>query len=347
MPPKSSSEQKRDEVFRLAKEGRRPTDIVAHMKSTGYSRASVFRALARLRTRRGIKDKKRAGRKRTVRTKKVVNGVERKLSANPRASVRKLSKQMNLSRTSLSRVVKDDLGLRAFKRRRCQFVSEESKAKRLSRCMDLLDRDDLQHVMFTDEKKWTIEEHFNSQNDRIYAARIEDLYDNPEYLVTRIQAPKYVMVWGAITTNGKFKLVFLPDDRMTANKYRARILTSHVRNQGDQHFNHEHWTFQQDGAPIHREKGVQQWLSNSVPSFVKASEWPPYSPDLNPCDYFLWGRLEALVNTKRFDSIDSLKAAIRVAWDALDDREIASACAQFRKRLMLCVRASGGVFSTK
>ena len=287
MPPKSSSEQKRDEVFRLAKEGWRPTDIVAHMKSTGYSRASVFRALARLRTRRGIKDKKRAGRKRTVRTKKVVNGVERKLSAN------------------------------------------------------------LQHVMFTDEKKWTIEEHFNSQNDRIYAARIEDLYDNPEYLVTRIQAPKYVMVWGAITTNGKFKLVFLPDDRMTANKYRARILTSHVRNQGDQHFNHEHWTFQQDGAPIHREKGVQQWLSNSVPSFVKASEWPPYSPDLNPCDYFLWGRLEALVNTKRFDSIDSLKAAIRVAWDALDDREIASACAQFRKRLMLCVRASGGVFSTK
>ncbi|QQP36914.1 Uncharacterized protein FKW44_022155 [Caligus rogercresseyi] len=38
--------------------------------------------------------------------------------------------------------------------------------------------------------------------------------------------------------------------------------------------------------------------------------WPPSSPDLSPCDYYLWGVLERDSNKRAHNTVDSLKAAI-------------------------------------
>ena len=57
--------------------------------------------------------------------------------------------------------------------------------------------------------------------------------------------------------------------------------------------------FQQDGAPAHKHKEVQQWLTAKLgPKFLDKTMWPPRSPDLNPCDYFLWGYLKDKVYAK-------------------------------------------------
>ena len=54
--------------------------------------------------------------------------------------------------------------------------------------------------------------------------------------------------------------------------------------------------FQQDGAPPHRKKEVQEWLKGKFGSrFLDASIWPPRSPDLKPCDFSLWGTLKSKV----------------------------------------------------
>ena len=39
--------------------------------------------------------------------------------------------------------------------------------------------------------------------------------------------------------------------------------------------------------------------------------WAPYSPDLTPLDYMLWGYLKSKVYINKPDSIQSLKAAIK------------------------------------
>ncbi|QQP42503.1 Uncharacterized protein FKW44_017192 [Caligus rogercresseyi] len=38
--------------------------------------------------------------------------------------------------------------------------------------------------------------------------------------------------------------------------------------------------------------------------------WPPSSPDLNPCDYYLWGVLERDTKKCAHNNLDSMKAAI-------------------------------------
>jgi transposase len=50
-------------------------------------------------------------------------------------------------------------------------------------------------------------------------------------------------------------------------------------------------------------------------------EWPPYSPDLNPLDYFLWGYLKDRVYANSPHTLEELKGAIKTHIDSID-REV-------------------------
>ena len=100
------------------------------------------------------------------------------------------------------------------------------------------------------------------------------------------------------------------------------------------------WIFIQDGAPSHRSNLVQSFLTEKLKNrFVKATEWPPSSPDCNPLDYFFWDKIklkvyEGLLNTS-FQNEEELINRIKKVWkeEASDVGNIRKAIKQFVKRL--------------
>jgi hypothetical protein len=51
--------------------------------------------------------------------------------------------------------------------------------------------------------------------------------------------------------------------------------------------------FQQDSATVHTARMSMQALSNVFGDrLISSGIWPAYSPDLNPCDFFLLGLFE-------------------------------------------------------
>ena len=54
--------------------------------------------------------------------------------------------------------------------------------------------------------------------------------------------------------------------------------------------------WQQDGAPSHTSNATMQYLRGQFPGRVISKRgdwpWPPRSPDLTVCDFFLWGYLK-------------------------------------------------------
>ncbi|QQP41172.1 Transposable element tcb1 transposase, partial [Caligus rogercresseyi] len=70
------------------------------------------------------------------------------------------------------------------------------------------------------------------------------------------------------------------------------------------------YLYQQDGAPAHTSNLVQNWCLENLDMFWSKEFWPPSNPDLNPCDYYLWGVLERDPNKRAHNTVDSLKAAI-------------------------------------
>ncbi|XP_025018119.1 uncharacterized protein LOC112539619 [Tetranychus urticae] len=109
----------------------------------------------------------------------------------------------------------------------------------------------------------------------------------------------------------------------------------------------------QDGPP-HRTRDVfdllQQKYNGRViaygyPNHAGAGlEWPPYSPDLNPCDYFLWGYVKDKVYATQIDNIEQLKAAIYSAINSIDSNTLARVISNFYKRVECCHAADDGHF---
>jgi hypothetical protein len=73
--------------------------------------------------------------------------------------------------------------------------------------------------------------------------------------------------------------------------------------------------FQQDGATAHTARRSTQVLREIFPgkmiSLLGDFGWPAHSPDLVPCDFFLWGYLKSKVYTHRPENLQALKDAIR------------------------------------
>jgi inhibitor of nuclear factor kappa-B kinase subunit alpha len=324
-----------------------PAQIFHRLKNDGFSRLFIRRTINRLKETGSVDDRKRSGRRRAVRTPARIKAVGARIRRNPRRSQRKLASQMDVSRRSIQRIVKEDLGLTPFKRRKAHGLSKQQRKTRLERSKALLQRyadEDVERIVFSDEKLFVIEEHLNAQNDRVYAAAFEDI---PEQIrtVQRFQKAGSVMVWGAISSRGKLPLVFVePGVKVNAIYYRDSILAPRLVAGAQRVIGEDRWTFQQDSAPAHAAKITQDWCRAHTPDFISSSEWPPSSPDLNPLDYTIWGVLEAKVNAIQHTSLDSLKKTLRDEWRKLPMATVRNSVAAWRRRLKAVVKQRGGRF---
>lgn len=136
-----------------------------------------------------------------VRTKRVVEMVRKRVQRNPRRSMRARAKEVNISRTSLRRIVKQDLRLKALKMQHRHLISTASKKKRLDKGQMMLQ--EIQSaankvLVWYDEKIFTVQAVVNSQNDRVCVQHL------PEGCRTNFhrQKPAEVMVWVAIASDG-------------------------------------------------------------------------------------------------------------------------------------------------
>ncbi|KZC05885.1 hypothetical protein WN55_06674 [Dufourea novaeangliae] len=70
---------------------------------------------------------------------------------------------------------------------------------------------------------------------------------------------------------------------------------------------------------------------------MPSTEWPPYSPILNPMDYSIWSILEARTCAKRHKSLKALKESLRREWNKILMTELRRVSENFTTRLKLCI----------
>ena len=103
--------------------------------------------------------------------------------------------------------------------------------------------------------------------------------------------------------------------------------------------------FQQDGAPAHYDKEVRAWLNEEFPGKWigrrGSIEWAPRSPDLTPCDFFLWGYLKQKVYSKPLKDLNELKERIANYAQLIEPETLKSVFLNIEKRLLL-VKETGG-----
>ena len=100
--------------------------------------------------------------------------------------------------------------------------------------------------------------------------------------------------------------------------------------------------FIQDSAPAHGSKTVQKFLKRELPLFVPSTIWPSSLPDLNPCDYWLWGNVEKVSNAQPHSGVVFLKTSIRRAIKTIKKESVIKACRSFRACIQQVVHAKSG-----
>ena len=69
--------------------------------------------------------------------------------------------------------------------------------------------------------------------------------------------------------------------------------------------------------------------------------WPPRSPDLSACDFFLWGYLKSKVYVRKPRTVDDLKVSIRDEMATVPKEMLVNVMQNFEERLRTCVWQEG------
>lgn len=200
------------------------------------------------------------------------------------------------------------------------------------------------NILFSDEATFTRDGFFNLHNAHNYAYVGENPHKIKE---TKHQQKFSINVWIGVVGNQLLGPVKLPA-RLTGAHYLHFIadLLPDLMDDVPLAIRYKLW-FMHDGCPAHFSRDVRrfldltygnQWIGRGGPV-----NWPPRSPDLNPCDFCIWGYLKSSVYAVPIETHNQL-------WERIEN-----ACNDFRnnqgifhrirhslqKRLNLCIETNG------
>jgi len=100
------------------------------------------------------------------------------------------------------------------------------------------------------------------------------------------------------------------------------------------------WILHQDKAPAHKALSVKQFLVNKN---ITVLENPPYSPDLTPCDFFLFPKIKSVLKGTHFVSVD-VKAKTAETLNSLTEHDLRNCLEHWQHSMQLFVNSEGNYF---
>jgi hypothetical protein len=97
------------------------------------------------------------------------------------------------------------------------------------------------------------------------------------------------------------------------------------------------WVPHHDNAPAHTALSIREFL---VEKNIPVLPHPPYSPDLAPCDFYLFSKLKFKSKGHHFGTMENITAELHT----LKENDFRYCYDQWKKRWNLCVTSQGSYF---
>lgn len=201
-----------------------------------------------------------------VRNAATIDIVHNAITRHPQQSVRKLSAEINLPKTTVHKILRKDLSLKPFKTQMVQQLLPQDHNSRLIFSQwvtqKILNQPDfLDNLIVTDEAHFHLNGAVNKQNDRDWQR------NNPRNFNEAMLNPPRVTVWIGVTSTTLIGPYFFEENNetVTVNGVRYRAMLEHyvlpeVRRK---RIRVRRLWFQQDGAPPHIARPIMEFLRNT------------------------------------------------------------------------------------
>ena len=260
----------------------------------------------------------------------------------PKLSIRKAASAVGVSPTLVYHIFTDDLHLKPYKFHLWHKLEDKDYEKRLNFAHWFLKQPESTHeyIICSDEAYFYLTLPLNNQNNRQWSK------SNPYIGIEKPLNDQKNLVWCAISANRVFGPYYFED---TVNQHNyLEMLKNYFWPKVLKTAEYKKYYFQQDGARPHTAKTVQTWLKDQFgKKFIDKDMWPPRSPDLNPCDFFLWGHLKSMAYNPLPKTLDDLKANIEREIKKISKNILKSNFLNFQKRCELIISAEGGHIEIK
>lgn len=296
----------------------------------------------------------RSGRLRTTRTGANIDRVRVAIEANPLVSARRNG--LRIPKSSFNEITKQDLNFYPYKMFIRHKLEDFDYHRRTIFCQWLLNKFTengfREKIIIGDEAAFQMNANVSNRYVHSYAEKGHP----PDYSYDRSNSREKLTVWAALCGNGDLLGPYFLNGNVNGQRYLDMINQNVLPDMNliynfdifnDIRFGNEVWWFQ-DGAPSHQWRLVSDRLrelfGDQVVALNRDPEWPPRSPDLTPCDFFLWGYLKQRVYVTPPPNIETLRQRIIDECNILrnDRQKILNSINAMRTRAQKCIDRNGG-----
>lgn len=287
-------------------------------------------------------------RQRNARSEENIAAVRESVANDANVSIPRRSQELQISQTTLWRILREDLSLRAYKIALTQELKPgDHRMRRTFSDWALqqlrVDPEFYKKIISSDEAHFSLNGFVNKQNCRIWSDA------NPQVIHERTLNPEKLTVWCAFHAGGIIGPYFFfnGDGRtVTVNGERYRtMLTDFFWPQINGMDLGNMW-FQQDGATCHTARDTISLLKGKFNEKIISRNgpvnWPARSCDLTPLDYFLWGYLKSQVYANKPTTLEALRVNIETAIANIRADLCEKVMENWVQRIHSCKRFRGG-----
>ncbi|UYV78553.1 hypothetical protein LAZ67_16001984 [Cordylochernes scorpioides] len=266
--------------------------------------------------------------------------------ANRRIAVREVAEDLNISIGTCHSIFINDLGMR---RVAAKFVPKllncGQKQHRINIANEMLDSvgDDpnlLQRVITGDEA-------------RVYGYDVETKAQSSQWKLPHEPRPKKarqvrsnvkVLLTVFFDCRGVVHHEFLPQGRTVNKEYYLQVmrnLREAIRQKRPNMWKNKNWLLHNDNAPAHTSLLVRDLLAKNNTLMMPQ---PPYSPDLAPCDFFLFPKLKRPMKGRRYATLDKIKTASKEELKKILKNDFLKCYEDWKNRWHKCIISHGDYF---
>ena len=222
-------------------------------------------------------------------------------------------------------------------------LTTEQKANRRDVCLDILDHLDREpefssHVITGDES-WILE--YNPETKR--QSREWHTANSPHPKKVRMSKSKIKSkLISFFDSQGNFHMEFVPPGQTVNQTFYWEVL-ERLRERVARVWPgiERTWMLHHNNVPCHTAVSINELLGErNIPVVPQ----PPYSPDLSPCDFFLFPRLKNHLKGRHFGTLDNIQKSVTDELKGFPAEAFQHCYKQWKQCLHHCVAAQGNYF---
>lgn len=314
---------------------------------TDMSKATVCRWYNRfMEGREDINADDRAGRPSTSTTEDNLEKIKDLVLENRRITVREVEEEVGISYGSCEAIMVNTLGLRCVAAKMVpklrSFLQREQRRNAAQDCLNAVADDPtlLQRVVAGVES-WVYGYDAETKAQSSEWRRPEE--GRPKK-TRQVKSPMTLLLTVFFDHRGVVYPEFLPYGQTVNKEYYLEVLRrlrELIRRKRPQLWKDQSWILHHENAPPHTALIVRDTLAKGGTTVLSQ---PPYSPDLAPCDFFLFPRMKSAMKGNRYATIEELKSTSQELLKAISQTDWKKCFDDWKVRWKKCVLSGGAYF---